>query len=314
MFFAIMQHNNSNITENDLKYQIGSGVLGFCFLLGIPGNILVVIVLLRHFKRENFTLHLMLNLAASDILCLLTAPLSIYNLLFGWHIGRVLCKTVYFLVYCSLYASVLTVTLISVHRYVFVLYPRQWAKLGRKGERALLLILWLAACIFGLIVTTFDVIRVGSRQLCWRIHLSDGKRVAILLTEIVLTSIPFSIIVTSYFCLHKKVNQHALFSNRRLTRLITSIVVTFLILWIPCNVVNMMEIFAISIKTQNTVLYAKLLAIKRVSRPVVKSFIFINSCVNPLLYAFNYRRLRETAAENIGANSAPQTGSDMGST
>ena len=300
-----MQHNNSNITENYLKYQLGSGVLGFCFLLGIPGNILVVIVLLRHFKRENFTLHLMLNLAASDILCLLTAPLSIYNLLFGWHIGRVLCKTVYFLIYFSGYASTLTVTLISVHRYVFVLYPRQWAKLGRKGERALLLILWLAACIFGLMASTFDVMRVGSRQLCWRIHLSDGKRVAILLTEIVLTSIPFSIIVTSYFCLHKKVNQHALFSNRRLTRLITSIVVTFLILWIPCHVVTMMDVFAISIKTQNRVLYDKLIAIKTVSRPVATSFIFINSCVNPLLYAFNYRRLRETAAENMGANSAP---------
>ena len=306
MFFAIMQHNNSNITENYLKYQLGSGVLGFCFLLGIPGNILVVIIILRHFKRENFTLHLMLNLAASDILCLLTAPLFIYNLLFGWHIGRVLCKTVYFLIYFSGYASVLTVTLISVHRYVFVLYPRQWAKLGRKGERALLLILWLAACIFGgLSVTTFDVIRVGSRELCWRIHLSDGKRVAILLTEIVLTSIPFSIIVTSYFCLHKKVNQHALFSNQRLTRLITSIVVTFLILWIPCHVVTMMDVFAISIKTQNRVLYDKLLAIKTVSRPVATSFIFINSCVNPLLYAFNYRRLRETAAENMGSNSAP---------
>ena len=299
-----MQHNNSNITENYLKYQLGSGVLGFCFLLGIPGNILVVIVLLRHFKRENFTLHLMLNLAASDILCLLTAPLSIYNLLFGWHIGRVLCKTVYFLIYFSVYASVLTVTLISVHRYVFVLYPRQWAKLGRKGERALLLILWLAACIFGLMASTFDVIRVGSRELCWRIRLSDGKRVAILLTEIVLTSIPFSIIVTSYFCLHKKVNQHALFSNQRLTRLITSIVVTFLILWIPCHVVTMMDVFAISIKTQNRVLYDKLLAIKTVSRPVATSFIFINSCVNPLLYAFNYRRLRETAAERMGANSA----------
>src|SRR4029434_9682464 len=268
MFFAIMEHNNSNITETYLKNQLGSGVLGFCFLLGIPGNILVVIVLLRHFKRENFTLHLMLNLAASDILCLLTAPLSIYNLLFGWYIRRVLCKTVRFLIYFSGYASVLTVTLISVHRYVFVLYPRQWAKLGQKGETALLLILWLAACICGLTASTYDVIRVASRELCWRIHLSDGKSVAILLSEIVVTSIPFSIIVTSYFCLHKKVNQQALFSNRRLTRLITSIVVTFLILWIPCNVVNIMEIFAISIKTQNTVLYDKLLAINRVSRPV----------------------------------------------
>src|SRR4029434_8818371 len=121
MFFAIMQHNNSNITENYLKNQLGSGVLGFCFLLGIPGNILVVIVILRHFKRENFTMHFMLSLAVSDILCLLTAPLFIYNLLFGWHIGRVLCKTVYFLIYFSGYDSVLPGTTLSVHRYVFVL-------------------------------------------------------------------------------------------------------------------------------------------------------------------------------------------------
>ncbi|KAL2089148.1 hypothetical protein ACEWY4_016047 [Coilia grayii] len=285
-------YNVSNLTEPPLKDQVGSGVLGFCFLLGIPGNILVVVMILRHFKRENFTLHLMLNLAASDILCLLNTPLAIYNLLWGWSIGDALCKTFYFFIYLSVAVSLLTITLISVHRYVFVLHPEQWARLGRKGEKALLFILWATACLpCGLLTSTYGVVRHGSRDVCWRIHMSDQRRVAILLSEFVMNFIfPFSIITTSYCRLHKKVNQTAFFSDQRLARLIMSIVVTFLILWTPCHVVSLLEVFAFSVKSHNLVLYNKLQAIKRVSRPIVKSF--INSCVNPLLYAFNVRSLR----------------------
>lgn len=276
-----------------LGFQIGSAVLGICFLLGIPGNILVVVLILQNFKRDNFTLHLMLNLAVSDILCLLNTPLLIYNFLLDWHIGGALCKTHYFFIYLSVYVSVLSVTLISVHRYVFVLYPHKWAKLGQKGEKALLLFLWTISCIAcGAFASTYDVNRhSGSRTLCWRTDkVTDKDRMAILLGEVVMTFIiPFSIIATSYSCLHKKVTQGTFFSNHRITRLITSIVVTFLVLWTPSHVVSVVEIAFISVEYDFP-------AIKRV-RAVVDSFVFVNSCVNPLLYAFNYHSLRQTLPE-----------------
>ncbi|KAL2087957.1 hypothetical protein ACEWY4_016785 [Coilia grayii] len=290
---AIMNRNISNITGPSLEFQIGSGLLGFGVLLGLPGNIFVVITILRNFKRDNFTLHLLLNLAACDILVLLTAPLLMYNLLFGWHIGDALCKTLNFLTFLGVYSSVLTVTLISVHRYVFVLQPNQWAKLGKRGEKTLLFILWATACMAcGILLPTFGVTQNGSREFCWRLQMTDSNRLFILCAEMVLAYIvPFSIISTCYFCLHKKVNQTAFFSNQRMTKLITNIVVTFLILMTPCFIISILEIFAIFIKSHNAVWYAKLQTIRSTSRPVANYLVLINSCVNPFLYAFNIRTL-----------------------
>ncbi|XP_063044331.1 leukotriene B4 receptor 1-like [Engraulis encrasicolus] len=291
------QNTTSHLTEVPLKNQIGSGVLAFCFLIGIPGNIFVVVAILRHCSRPSFTFRLMLTLAASDVLCLLYAPLAIYNLLWGWHIGDVLCKAGYFFVYLSIFVSLLTVTLISVHRYVFVLHAERWGRLGRRGERMLLAGLWAAACLpCAALMPTFGVIREGSMEICWRLPLSDGSRVAVLLSELVMNFIfPFSTIATCYCCLHRKVNQTAFFSDQRMTRLVTSIVVTFLILWMPCHAVTLLEMVALCIKPHHLALYDKLMAVQKMSRPVVKSLTFVNSCANPLLYAFQVRSLRSAA-------------------
>lgn len=293
--------------------QVSCGLLALCFLMGITGNIAVVAVILQHFKKDNFTIHLMLNLAASDILCLLPLPVFMHALLHKWNFGSGLCKALSFVIYTSLYTGLLTVTLMSVQRYLVVLYPHSWAKLGRTGERVLLFSLWvLAAVLSSPAVTTNDVIKDGGKLKCWRISMSDGRRAAVVLCETLLGFvIPFFILVTSYCCLHKKVNQTAFFSNQRLTRLVTLIVVTFFILWIPVNILNLMDIFAISIKSANLGIYEQLYSLRRSSEEVVKSLTFINSSVNPFLYAFSSRSLRQNT-EQPERNAGTQISSVLG--
>ncbi|KAL2089145.1 hypothetical protein ACEWY4_016044 [Coilia grayii] len=137
-----LNHSSSNSSSISLKQQVSTGLLGVCFLLGVPANVAVVVFILRHFKKDNFTLHLMLNLAASDILRLVLVPLGMYTFNFDWALGRTLCKLMYLLAFTSAYSSVLTVTLMSVQRYVVVLHRSHWAKLGSKGEKVLLFCLW----------------------------------------------------------------------------------------------------------------------------------------------------------------------------
>ncbi|KAJ7985911.1 hypothetical protein DPEC_G00345380 [Dallia pectoralis] len=125
---------NTNISSVNLVNIVSSTLMGLCSLVGLPANIGVLVVILRQVKKkDNFTLKLMLNLACSDILCLSTLPAWISSLLSGWHLGRGLCKFFSFAVYCSLNVNIMTLTMISVQRYVSVLYPHQWAKLGKKG-------------------------------------------------------------------------------------------------------------------------------------------------------------------------------------
>lgn len=81
---------------------------------------------------------------------------------------------------------------------------------------------------------------------CWRIARVNHETMALLLYDILLGFVlPFYILANSYCRLHKRVNQTAFFSDQRLTRLVTAIIVTFVILWLPvrgayhCSQVNL---------------------------------------------------------------------------
>ncbi|XP_038827468.1 leukotriene B4 receptor 1-like [Salvelinus fontinalis] len=301
--------SNSSLdsTSPDSGRLISSTVLGLCCALGLPGNIAVLVVILRRSsRRPNFTLCLMLNLASSDILCLATVPVWIYTLLHGWTLGRAACKLATFLLYLSLYANVLTVTLLGVQRYLQVLYPQMWNRLGRKGEVVLLLALWGLACaLTAPAVATRDV-RNGELK-CQRHTGSDAERVAVLVLETLLGFvIPFSVLVTSYCCLHRRVNQTALFSSAKLTRLVTSVVVAFFILWIPVHIVNVVDIAGIVLQTSWPEASAALLSHRSAAARVVRSFTFFNSCLDPFLYAFASRRIREQPKSSSRGDSRMQ--------
>ncbi|XP_036400065.1 leukotriene B4 receptor 1-like [Megalops cyprinoides] len=280
-----------------------SVVLGLCCLVGVPSNIAVVVVIARSFKRENFTLKMMLNLAVSDLLCLIILPVWIYSLLYGWSFGPAVCKFISYLVYCSLYASVLTVTLMSVQRYLTVLYTQCWARLHVTGERVLLVALWgLAGVLSCPAFAVRDVVAENRQFHCHRKYRSDTEQVTTLLLETLLGFVlPFSILVTSYFCLHKKVNQTAFFSSQRMTKLVTTIVVTFFIFWIPVHVINILGISAVFLKSKTLENFCK------TSWVITSALSIINSCINPFLYAFASRSLRSNAQQTEEKKAATQT-------
>ncbi|XP_067117011.1 leukotriene B4 receptor 1-like [Osmerus mordax] len=254
----MQQHNNSSssVAAVPVANQVSSAVLGLCFLFGMPGNIMVVVVILRNFKKDNFTLQLMLNLAAADILCLITLPLWIHYLLVGWTFSQAVCKLLTVFIYISVCSSVMTVTLMSVQRYIAVLYSQQWAKLGGKCEKALLFSLWLLACILSIpAAVPFNVRKEGALHDCKRVFTSDGQRAAIYIFETLLGFVaPFAILVTSYCRLHRKVHETGFFSSKRLTKLVTNILVTFFILWIPFHVLNIISVVGIALKSSHPAL------------------------------------------------------------
>ncbi|KAJ8000233.1 hypothetical protein DPEC_G00202710 [Dallia pectoralis] len=290
---APMEHLNHssnsslNATVLDSDRLVSSFILGLCLVLGLPGNIAVLVVIPR---RLNFTLYLMLNLASSDILCLTTVPVWIYTVLHGWTLGRAACKIATFLLYLSLYANVLTVTLLGIHRYIQVLHPRTWSRSGRKGERALFLILWALVCaLTGPAVATRDV---GDGELkCQQQTGSDAERVTFLVFETLLGFVvPFSVLVTCYCCLHRRVNNTSLFSSAKLTRLVT---VAFFVFWIPVHIVNVVDIAGVVMHFYRPEVSAVLLSNRSTAARIVRSFTFVNSCLDPFLYAFASRRIRE---------------------
>ncbi|TKS79452.1 Leukotriene B4 receptor 1 [Collichthys lucidus] len=63
--------NNTNpedesVVSNDFSTTLGALILGFVFLLGVPGNLFIVWSILARIRRRSVTTLLILNLACAD--------------------------------------------------------------------------------------------------------------------------------------------------------------------------------------------------------------------------------------------------------
>ncbi|XP_016387146.1 type-1 angiotensin II receptor-like [Sinocyclocheilus rhinocerous] len=281
----MLNHRESSVNSTSWTTAnlVSGGLMGLCFLVGVPGNIAVIVFILHHFKKDNFTVHLMLNLAAADILCLITLPVWIYSELES--IDKVTCKFFTALVYCSAYSSVITVTVLSVYRCLRIRHPQLWSRMSKRRERALLISGWSLALLFSCPgVLTQEIIQSGSKMECERILESKDSRIVALLESLLGFFLPFTIMLTSYYCLYKTATQGAFRCRHRPTKLVTRIVIVFFIFWAPHQIIKLEEICAKFLGSE---------PVLSLVSDIAGSLIFINSCVNPFLYAFSSRSLHK---------------------
>ncbi|XP_015245564.1 PREDICTED: C-X-C chemokine receptor type 2-like [Cyprinodon variegatus] len=258
-------------------------VLSLCFLLGVPGNITVIILKPNWRNLSSLSQSLILNLAISDLLCLLTLPLWIYSYLFGWPFDLITCKLVSYLVYCSIYGSLLTVTGLSIQRYLVVVRQRRCHQVQR---RMLLFMLWLVSIILSIPALMVRNLRTNQHWIsCEAQYSSAFQQVAVLLAETVFGFVSISLVALSCVFLYRKVHQTAFFNHSQTTKLLSSIIVSFFVLWAPYHTINLMGVAAVCLKND------ALLKLFREIVDIYKAVTFINSCLNPLLYAFTSRKM-----------------------
>ncbi|XP_028664789.2 leukotriene B4 receptor 1-like [Erpetoichthys calabaricus] len=276
--------------------MLPSIILGFCFLVGAPGNALVIGVILSQTKRLTFTLRLIANLAVTDLLALLVLPFWIYALVDSWIYGWLGCKILSFVVYCSMYASIFSVLMLSLHRCVLVLAPLwRWkskgVKLGNRQSVCLLAGLWCASAL--LTVPVLEprsvMLRDGRFSCIASAYTSIAHKVALLLLETLLGFVlPFLVIAISYCLISKRITERGFLWRRRLTRLTAWIVFTFFIFWFPYHLVNLVKVGAMLRLGDSEDLH-----IPSVWVNAAGALTFINSCLNPFIYAFTTIRPRK---------------------
>ncbi|XP_036454990.1 leukotriene B4 receptor 1-like [Colossoma macropomum] len=259
-----------------------SAIMGLCFVLGVPGNLSVLGILVRRLKENSFTIRLMLSLAISDLLPL---PMWIWALLHDWIFGSVVCKIISYIEYWSIYCSALCVTLMSVQRYMQVLHPQKWAKLRSRGENSLLCGIWILS---GALASYAPVQRdVGCEQYgfqyCYQHFRNDTEKVVSLVLEMLQFGMCFFLLVFFYYRLHRGVNQSPFFSSNRMTKLVTRIIASFFIFYILVPIANISIIIAVFLKNEN------LLESVELGGKVARVLTLLNSCVNPCLYTFSLR-------------------------
>ncbi|XP_053192653.1 leukotriene B4 receptor 1-like [Scomber japonicus] len=269
----------------DFSHLVPAVILSICFALGVPGNLAVIILKPNYHHMSSLSQSLMLNLAISDLLCLLTLPFWIHPLLYDWPFGLVTCKVLAYVLHCSMYGSMLTITVLSVQRCLQVVYLQKC--LDQVGKKRILILLWLV------VMTLYSPILL-LRQLtkdqhcgtsCRPQYSSQAQWMVVLLTESLMGFGSFSVVTFSYICLHRKVNQAAFFNNPQTTRLVASIIVAFFVLWIPYHTIHVMIVLAVSLKNEGLIKFCQ------DSWNIVEALTAVNSCLNPVLYTFTLRNM-----------------------
>lgn len=112
--------------------SVYTGVL----LVSLPLNVMAMVVFVARMKVKKPAVVYMLHLAAADVLFAAVLPFRISYYFSGldWPFGAGLCRVVTAAFYCNMYASIMLMTVISIDRFLAVVYPIQslsWRTLGR---------------------------------------------------------------------------------------------------------------------------------------------------------------------------------------
>ncbi|XP_076462096.1 gastrin/cholecystokinin type B receptor-like [Babylonia areolata] len=122
-------------------------------VVGLVGNLLVIVVLSRYRTMKNITNTFLLSLASADLLlvtvCIPVKFAAFFS--FTWTFGAVLCKGVGYLQNVSALCSVLTLTAMSLERYYAILHPMRAKYVCTIGRaRRAILLLWLTSLVLAL--------------------------------------------------------------------------------------------------------------------------------------------------------------------
>ncbi|XP_073424024.1 neuromedin-U receptor 2 [Dendrobates tinctorius] len=291
-------------------------VYAVIFLVGVSGNMLVCLVILKHHNMRTPTNYYLFSLAVSDLLVLLIGmPLEVYEMwsnypfLFGpW---GCYFKTVLFETVC--FASILSVTTVSVERYVAIMHPFQ-AKLKSTRRRALriLITLWIFSILFSIPNTSTHGIElqnfpngslIPDSATCTVIQPMWIYNCIIQVTSLLFFVLPMGVISVLYCLMGIKLRgDHSLGadkmsvniqrpSRKSVTKMLFVLVTVFGICWAPFHVDRLFFSFIVN--------WTEPLAnVFNLIHVVSGVFFYLSSAVNPLIYNLLSRRFR-SAFRNV---------------
>ncbi|XP_053739832.1 leukotriene B4 receptor 2b [Synchiropus splendidus] len=285
---------SESVVSNDFSTALGALILGLVFLLGVPGNLFIVWSILARARQRSVTTFLILNLACADgVLMALTIFFIIYLAKQSWVFGEVMCKGLFYLCNTNMYASIFTIMLMSLHRLVVVVYPRRVSsRINKKVVIRVIVGMWILVMLISIPSLVFRSVREDkdernkTRLVCAPEHTEDRHvRFHYTFETVVGFIIPYTIIITSYVLILRRLRKTKFHRKVRSENLILAIVVTFGLFWLPYHVINMMQVASRWYKPDSDG-RDTLEHITKSSRVVTSALAFISSCANPVLYTF----------------------------
>ncbi|XP_013792887.2 neuropeptide Y receptor type 5-like [Limulus polyphemus] len=139
---------------DDVSVLVLVSLYGVVFLTGLAGNSIIAYFVSKtkhpHGRRRY---NMLINLCVSDLMVILICcPMTMYtSITTVWHLGESLCKILSYLQGVSVTAGTLSMTALSLDRYISVRHPQAFLKISRhRFARILIAMVWTIALLFSL--------------------------------------------------------------------------------------------------------------------------------------------------------------------
>ncbi|CAO1419392.1 unnamed protein product [Diamesa serratosioi] len=279
---------------------------GIIAITGLIGNILVVYVVLNNHQMRSTTNTLLVNLASADLLFIVfCVPFTAVDyMLSEWPFGLLWCKVVQYLIIVTAYASIYTLVLISFERYLAVCFPICSISMRNQRNTSIAIAaLWIVILVLSLPVLYAHGLHVITNNYteenhtfssCTFITTNDLISFSFYHISFFTTSymVPLFLISIMYFLMLLRLWRSNLVSTssesqrgkKKVTRLCVVIVTTFMILWMPIQVILLLKSLEMFKPTTHFKIALQICA---------HVMAYCSSCINPVLYAFlseNFRK------------------------
>ena len=265
------------------------------FVLGLSGNLLLLMVLLRYVPRRRMVEIYLLNLAISNLLFLVTLPFWGISVAWHWVFGSFLCKMVSTLYTINFYSGIFFISCMSLDKYLEIVHAQPYHRLRTRAKSLLLVtIVWAVS----LAVSIPDMVFVQTHENpkgVWNCHADFGGHGTIwkLFLRFQQNLLGFLLPLLAMIFFYSRIGCVLVrlrpAGQGRALKIAAALVVAFFVLWFPYNLTLFLH----------TLLDLQVFGNCEVSQhldyalQVTESIAFLHCCFSPILYAFSSHRFRQ---------------------
>ncbi|KAI1900299.1 hypothetical protein AGOR_G00048550 [Albula goreensis] len=303
-----------SVTAGTLKSGLTTVFLPIVYIIvvavGLPLNVMAIWVFLFRTKKKHPAAIYMANLALSDLLFVIWIPLKIAYHFNGnnWIFGEALCKVLVAFFYANMYCSVLFITCLSVQRYWAIAHPlshqRKNNQIAAGVSVTIWVFIWLTTIplylydhttkISGLNITTCHDVNVIEDM---NDAFPDIKYPFFYFTFMggFVFLIPCVVIIVAYVRLlqtlgNSMMDESASKNRRKAIFLIITVLVTFLVCFIPSNIMLIIHYALLKNGVINNGYGFYITTLCLAS---------LNSCLDPLIYYYVSEDFRDNVKNTL---------------
>ncbi|XP_072939067.1 pyrokinin-1 receptor-like [Epargyreus clarus] len=290
------------------------------FVTGVIGNIFTCIVIIRNKSMHTATNYYLFSLAISDLLLLISGmPQEMYSIWSKWPyiFGHTFCVIRGLAAETSTYASVMTITLFTIERYLAICHPflsHQMSKLSRAIRHVILL--WIAS--FGLALP--QALQFGIRvhkgvTMCLQTrviikHSFEISTFFFFLTPMIVITVLYTLIgirlnktntckenqehktsgrsIGAFNRITRKNNTQ---STKRVVKMLVAVVIAFFICWAPFHAQRLVAIYGT--RENHHAKSPVLLSVYYFMTYISGVFYYVSTCINPIFYHIMSNKFRD---------------------